>query len=139
MDNEYLLHDKDHNVVICIPCGSAMMSTGVSKHYKERHTKDIPFETRKKLISYVESVKDTLSTQKEIVYRGENLKPVKGLTLISTGCECMQCGMLYGTVGSMMKHCEREHKWTKSKGPFWEPREVSYQFQFLLTEASILF
>jgi hypothetical protein len=139
MDNEYLLHDKDHNVVICIPCGCAMMPIGVTKHYNERHTKDIPLQTRKMLITYVESVKDTLSTHREIVYQGADLKPVKGLTLVSNGCECTQCGMLYGTVGSMMKHCEREHKWTKSKGVYWEPREVSCQVKDKLTEASIFF
>jgi hypothetical protein len=129
MDTEYLLHDNDHNVVICIPCGYAMIPTGVLKHYNETHSKDIPIETRKRLIAYVESVKNTLITPKEVVYRRKDLEPVKGLTLVSNGCECTECGMLYGTVGSMMKHCERKHNWIKSKGPFWEPREVSFQLK----------
>src|SRR5947207_14519125 len=109
--SKYLLYLQEEQALICRSCKHCLQPNGVENHLQRKHSA-VPLEVRKELLSYAESL--ILRNPSEVVMP-VTVVPIFDCLKVTQGFRCSMCNSLYGTPGSIKKHCEG-HRWTKPEG-----------------------
>ena len=113
---EHVLYSVDHRALICTRCPHAITSgEGVYRHFRDTHP-SVDLDTRKKLTAHVETL--DVMEPKSICIPERDSSIVDGLSLLD-GFECHGCGYVCASEGTMMKHCQKEFKWTTAQRKKW--------------------
>ena len=115
-----LVYLEDYKVLVCRLCKHAVL--GVALHLQRFHL-TIPLSTRQKLAKDAEGY-DVCTPETVTLPRNEGAA-IPEIELHNGLC-CMQDGCDYTVVkeGSMIKHAQKQHSWTKAQGMIWEQRHV---------------
>jgi hypothetical protein len=113
---KHLVYLEEYKVLICRACQHAINPSGVIRHFKDYHTKEVPPRLRVELSIWSEN--------KNLVEPNEAVIPVASGAIpnikVIDGFECIECGKLTGSIGSMKVHCQVEHCWTKAQSETWK-------------------
>ena len=109
--SKYFLYLQEEQALICRSCKYCLQPNGIENHLGRQHTA-VALEVRKELVSYAESL--TLRNPSEVI-APVTIVPVFDCLKVTQGFRCSMCNSLYGTPGSIKKHCEG-HRWMKPEG-----------------------
>ena len=106
-----------------------MPGKSLARHLMDEH-QSIALSTRKELITWAETL--DLVEPDRVMVPNANTPPIEGLELIEDGCKCEYVGCIdpyAGTVGSMIKHCQKKHGWISTDGIKWKVLALQTFFQ----------
>jgi hypothetical protein len=107
----YVIYNEDLKALICRSCQYGLNPKGVKRHFQLYH-KGVTLQLRKRIIAWCDTQSAKRLEDVEILMR--EVDAIEGLKVID-GFICHTCESLWGTLPSMMKHCQVSHKWTTSK------------------------
>jgi hypothetical protein len=109
--SKYLLYLREEQALTCRSCKYCLQPNGIENHLQREHLM-VPLKVRKELVSYAESL--VLRNPSEVI-TPVTIVPVYDCLKVTPGFRCSMCNSLYGTPGSIKKHCQG-HRWTKPEG-----------------------
>lgn len=122
-----IIYNKEYKVLICLQHQYAIPAGWLERHFREEHG-DCPLTTRREIIQ--EAAKLVTVQPEQITYTTTPVSPVVQLKTV-TGYRCIEedCGEITGTLGTITRHCRRNHSWTSKKDLGWTEVTVQTLFQ----------
>jgi Orsellinic acid/F9775 biosynthesis cluster protein D len=120
MSLQYVLYLDEFKVVICRQCEYGITKGGIRLHFERHHT-SIPVKDRRALENHLLSLQ--IAEVKDVKAPVTAVEFIKGLK-IHEGymCAAEGCHHLRTTLVSIKKHCQSEHRWTASKGTYYNDK-----------------
>ena len=109
--SNYLIYLREQQTLICRSCEYCLQPNGIEKHLQRTHSV-IPLKIRRELVSYAESL--ILRNPFEVI-TSFTVIPIFDCLKMTPGFRCLMYNSLYGTLGSIKKHC-KGHRWMKPEG-----------------------